>query len=107
MSDVLEAVVTMLPPEAGGRTNPVSPRDGSYRPFARLRSGGPLLRVRFIEGPPSLAPGDSDRIVLEIESSEFDNDLLRRGDELELLEPETSAVGVATVSRLWRDALAI
>ncbi|HEY3054061.1 MAG TPA: hypothetical protein VGK04_11810, partial [Thermoanaerobaculia bacterium] len=64
MSDFLEAVVTMLPREAGGRSSPVSPRDGSYRPFARFLSGGPLLRVRFIEGPPTLAPGDSGRVVL-------------------------------------------
>lgn len=106
MSDFLEAIVTMLPPEIGGRTNPVMPRDGSYRPFARIRHGGGLLRVRFIEGPPLLAPGDSDRVVLELESSSIDEQLLVTGVELELFEYDVSAVAVATVSRLCRDELA-
>jgi hypothetical protein len=106
VSDFLEAVVTMLPREAGGRSNPVSPRDGSYRPYARFVSGGPLLRVRFIEGPPTLNPGDSGRVVLELESFDADEDLLVSGAELELFETEWDAVGLLTVSRLWRDALA-
>lgn len=107
MTDFLEAVVTMLPPDIGGRTDPVLPRAGSYRPFARLRSGGPLLRVRFIEGPPTLAPGDSDRVVLELETTDVADEVLVTGAELELIEREMRAVGVVTVSRFWRDALLI
>ena len=84
----------------------IAPRDGSYRPFARLRTGGPLLRVRFIEGPPTLSPGDSDRVVLELETDVAD-ELLVTGVELELLERGADAVGLVTVSRLWREALAI
>ena len=95
----------MLPPDIGGRRDPVLPRAGSYRPYARLRSGGPLVRVRFIEGPPTLAPGDCGRVVLELETA-VDDDLLVTGAELELIEREMRAVGVVTVSRFWRDALA-
>ncbi len=106
MSDFLEAVVTMLPADVGGRSNPVSPRDGSYRPFARFRPGGPLLRLRFIEGPPTLSPGDSGRIVIELESDVVDDELFTSGAELELVESEVP-VGLVTVARLWRDALAV
>ena len=105
MSDFIEAVVTLLPTDAGGRRTTVSPRDGSYRPYVRLGLDGPLLRVRFIEGPPTLAPGDSGRVVLEIESSAAFGDYVS-GPELELIEIE-HAVGLLTVSRLWRAALAV
>lgn len=107
MSDFLEAVVTMLPSEAGGRANPVSPREGSYRPFARFPGGGPLLRLRFIEGPPRLAPGDCGRVVLELETAGVDDELLVTGAELELVERGTSAVGLVTVARVWRDSVAM
>ena len=106
MSDFLEAVVTMLPREAGGRLTPILPRDGSYRPFARLQTGGPLLRLRFIEGPPVLAPGDCGRVVVELETV-VDDDVLTPGVELELVEHGAAAVGLVTVSRLWRNALAV
>ncbi len=105
MSDFLEAVVTLLPTDAGGRSNAVSPRDGSYRPFARL-PGGALLRLRFIEGPPRLAPGHSGRVVVELEESVSDVELLTSGAELELVEL-AGPVGIVTVSRLWREALAV
>jgi hypothetical protein len=104
VSDFIEAVVTMLPHDAGGRLNPVSPRDGSYRPYARFVSGASLMRLRFIEGPPTLAPGDSGRVVLELESID-DDALLVTGAELELFEGGPNAVGLVTVSRLWRGAL--
>ena len=107
MSDYIEAIVTLLPAEVGGRNDVVLPRDGSYRPFARFRFGGPLLRVRFIEGPPRLGPGDSGRVVLELETSGIDDDLLVSGVELELIERGVVAVGLVTVSRLWREAVAI
>lgn len=97
----MEAIVVMLPPDAGGRANAVSPREGSYRPFARSRAGGPLLRLRFIEGPPSLAPGDSARVVVEIESS---TGVLVAGAEFDLLELEPEATGFLTVSRVLPEA---
>lgn len=105
MSDFIEAMVTLLPRDAGGRRHPVSPREGSYRPFARVSAGGPLLRVRFIEGPPTLAPGDSDRVVLELETNLPDDELPVSGAELELFEGEPRSVGLLTVGRLWRHAL--
>ena len=104
VSDFIEAVATLLPCDAGGRHSPVSPRDGSYRPYARFASGGPLLRVRFIEGPPTLAPGDTGRVVLELETID-DEALLVSGAELELFEGGPHAVGLVTVARLWRGAL--
>lgn len=106
MSDFIEALVTLIPSAAGGRHDVVLPRDGSYRPFVRFAAGGPLLRVRFIEGPPRLGPGDSGRVVLEIETSGID-DLLVSGAELELVERGACAVGLVMVSRLWREAVAI
>jgi hypothetical protein len=106
VSDFIEAVVTLLPSDAGGRRTAVSPRDGSYRPFIRFAPGGPMLRVRFIEGPPALAPGDSDRIVMELESAEACDEFVS-GAELELFEIEPRAVGLLTVSRLWRHAVAV
>lgn len=106
MSGFLEAVVTMLPAEAGGRSTPVWPREGSYRPFARSQPGGPLLRVRFIEGPPTLWPGDSGRVVMEIEGAGDGEELLTSGAELELVELD-GPVGLVTVARLWRGALAV
>ncbi len=106
MSAFLETIVTLLPSDAGGRLTAISPRDGSYRPFARFRSGGPLLRLRFIEGPPALSPGDSDRVVLELETL-IDDEMLFPGTELELIEHGARAVGLVTVARVWREALAI
>ena len=97
----IEGVVLILPLEAGGRALVVRPRDGSYRPFARLRGGGPLMRLCFIEGPPRLAPGDLARVVVEIESGLGAN--LGRGEELDLVETGPEAVGVLTVSRVWPD----
>jgi hypothetical protein len=102
VSDFIEAVVTMLPAEAGGRRAAVWPRDGSYRPFARFLAGGPQLRVRFIEGPAMLAPGDTDRVVLEVEAAEAHDDLLVTGAEMELYELDAQAVGRVTIARLWR-----
>ena len=105
-SDFVEAVVTLLPPEAGGRDGVISPRDGSYRPFLRVSGGGPTMRVRFIEGPPTLAPGDSDLVVLELEDAAADAFLIS-GAELDLLESGSRSVGVVTVARVWRGALAL
>ena len=95
----LEALVTFLPAEAGGRARPVEPREGNYRPHARLAPGEPLLRVRFIEGPPQIAPGQEARVVVEIE-----NDVqLAGGCELDVLEHER-VVAVMTVTRSWLTA---
>jgi hypothetical protein len=99
VSDFLEAVVTLLPREAGGRKNAVMPRDGSYRPFARRTGEEPLLRVRFCEGPPTLAPGDSARVILEVETGGV---VLESGAELDLLEYDGQPIGIATVARVWR-----
>ena len=95
MSTFLEAMLLLLPADAGGRSAPVAPREGSYRPFAR--HGPRVVRARLFEGPPLLGPGEEDRVLLELES---DLDSLRHGAELQLLELEERVVGVATVLRV-------
>ena len=91
----VEALVTFLPTAAGGRARPIAPREGSYRPHARVAPGEPLLRIRFIEGPPQIAPGEEGRVVVEIE-----NDVqLAGGCELDVLEHDERIVAVMTVMR--------
>lgn len=94
MSVYVEAMLLLLPPDAGGRTAPVAPREGSYRPFARL-DDGQLIRAVLFEGPPLVAPGDAARVILEVEA-----DQLRDGDELALLELDQRVVGSVTVLRV-------
>jgi len=95
MATFLEAMLLLLPPDAGGRSEPVAPREGSYRPFAR--HGPRVVRARLFEGPALLGPGEEDRVMLELES---DLDAVRRGTELQILELEERVVGVATVLRV-------
>ncbi len=95
MSTFLEAMLLLLPPDAGGRSAPVAPREGSYRPFAR--HGPRVVRARLFEGPPLLGPGEEDRVMLELES---DIDNVHRGAELEILELGERVVGLATVLRV-------
>ncbi|HYS53929.1 MAG TPA: hypothetical protein VER58_09245 [Thermoanaerobaculia bacterium] len=98
MGNFLEAVVLLLPTDAGGREKPIAPREGSYRPNV-----GSML-MRFIEGPPIIAPGQAGRVVVEIEEPA---DLLQltAGTELEIVEQER-VVGILTVTRICR-ALAV
>ena len=97
----LEALVTFLPTDAGGRELPVAPREGSYRPHARLAADERLLRIRFIEGPPLIAPGQEARVVVELEG---ESDVqLAGGSELDVLEHER-VVGLMTVTRVWLSA---
>ena len=104
LNDFLEAYVSLFPADAGGRGGVIAPRDGSYRPFARLVDyPEPLLRIRFIEGPPRLAAGDVARVVAELESSVE----LVPGTELELVEHAGRVVGLITVVRMWRGEVAV
>ena len=79
----------MLPIEAGGRPEPIAPRHGSYRPFAGS------MRVRFIEGPPTIEPGGCGRVVVEIEEGFED---VAPGSELRIIEDDR-IVGLLTVTR--------
>lgn len=94
MSVYIEAMLLLLPPDAGGRSAPVAPREGSYRPYTRY--DGHLGRARLLEGPALLAPGDAARVMLEMEGEP----LLYRGAELEILEHGDRIVGAATVLRV-------
>ena len=98
MGDFLEAVVLLLPADAGGRLRPISPREGTYRPVIGS------MRARFIEGPPTIEPGSSGLVVAELETA-ADRDLAP-GCELQILEHDR-VVGILTVTRLWRKALAV
>lgn len=95
----LEALMTLLPAEAGGRTSSIAPRDGSYRPFAQSAGGG-RLRIRVIEGPPTIAPGDNGSVVAEIETPVVFSELTA-GMELDLIEHDR-CVGILRVMRLCR-----
>lgn len=97
MSVFLEAMLLLLPPEAGGRTSPVAPREGSWRPLARL--GGHTSRATLFEGPASLAPGDAARVMIELESHAPRLDVDR---EFELLEDGQQVVAVVSVLRVCR-----
>ena len=101
----LEAFVSMLPVNAGGRSGTIAPRHGSYRPFARHTVSGrsTMLRIRVIEGPPLLAPGDSGSVVVELETGAD----LMAGMELEIVEHDGRVVGLMTVLRMWRGAVAV
>lgn len=67
MSTFIEARLALLPADAGGRTGSIAPRDGSYRPFVRFDTGVGTARLRVIEGPPLLGPGDDAHVVAEVE----------------------------------------
>ena len=95
MATFLAAMLLLLPPDLGGRSAPVAPREGSYRPFAR--HGPRVVRARLFEGPALLGPGEEDRVMLELES---DFETLDRGEELEILEGENRVVGMVTVLRI-------
>jgi len=86
----LEATALFLPIEAGGRSEPVAPRQGSYRP----RAGS--MRVRFIEGPPTIEPGACARVVVEVEEGFLET--VVAGSELQIIE-EGRIVGLLTVTR--------
>jgi hypothetical protein len=99
MSNFLEAFVLLLPADAGGRQQPIAPREGSYR--ATIGS----MQARIIEGPPTLAPGQGARVVMELEEP-VDPLALTAGLELEIVEHER-VVGILTVTRLCRDPIAV
>jgi len=103
MPGFLEAIALLLPSDAGGRAAAVSPRDGSYRPFARAAES--RLRIRMIEGPPLLAPGQSARVVVEVESGAIES--LMAGAELDLVELDDAPIGILTVLRVMREAVAV
>ncbi len=100
MGHFLEAVLLLLPPEAGGRLQSIAPREGSYRPQVGS------MQVRFIEGPPSIEPGQAGRVVVEVESPLTEESQLAPGSELEVIEHD-QLVGILTVTRLWRSAVAV
>lgn len=102
MSLFIEAMLLLLPPDAGGRHAPVAPREGSYRPFVRVDDQ--VLRARLLEGPPLLAPGDEARVVLEIER---DDACVDHDSELRLLEHDDAVVGIVTVLRVCRHSTSV
>ena len=93
MGDFLEAILFLLPTDAGGRLLPIEPRSGSYRPLVGS------MRVRFIEGPPAIEPGGSGRVVVELETAP-DSELVP-GSELSVIEDDC-LVGLLTVTRRFR-----
>ena len=99
MNDFLEAHVVLIPSEAGGRGDAIAPRAGDYRPFVKSAAGA-MLRLRFIEGPPRIAPGQEGRVVAELETPVADDALFAPGAELDVVEHER-VVGILTVDRFF------
>jgi len=95
MVDFLEAVVFLLPTDAGGRADPIAPREGSYQVIVGTTP------MRFIEGPPTIEPGQAGRVVIEIRNEDIDRLQITAGAELEIVEQER-VVGLLTVTRLCR-----
>jgi len=95
MSVFVEAMILLLPADAGGRTGPVAPREGSYRPFVRI--DGQIGRARLLEGPAVLSPGEGARVMIELETDARPSD----GCEFQLLEHGGQVVGVASVLRVY------
>ena len=95
MVDFIEAVVFLLPTDAGGRTDPIAPRDGSYQVIVGSTP------MRFIEGPPTIEPGQAGRVVIEIRNADADRLEITAGAELEIVEQER-VVGLLSVTRLCR-----
>ena len=54
------------------------------------------MRLRVIEGPAVLAPGEGARVVLECDADRA----LREGEELPILELDERVVGQLTVLRV-------
>jgi hypothetical protein len=105
VSGFLEAIVTLLPADAGGRIRPIAPRDGNYCPALRSSlQDAPAIPIRFIEGPPWIGPGQDGRVVVEIEGDALDCAGFGSGLELELVEGQR-VVGILTVVRFWREAM--
>ena len=96
MPSFLEAQVLLLPSDVGGRPLPIAPREGNYRPSLRALEGGRSFPIRFIEGPPWLAPGGDARVVVELESEAA---AVKAGQELHIVEG-TTIVGLLTVLRV-------
>ena len=101
---VIEAMLFLLPHEAGGRSGTIWPREGNYRPYLRADEESALLRVRIIEGPPRIEPGSGALVMFEVESDALDSLIV--GAELALLE-RAESIGIVTVMRLWRSAIAV
>jgi hypothetical protein len=97
MAVYVEAMLLLLPADVGGRTAPVAPREGSYRPFTRI--GDHASRLRVLEGPPRVAPGEEARVVAELED---DATHVIPGIELRLFEHDEQVVGLMTVMRVCR-----
>jgi hypothetical protein len=102
MADYLEAFVTLLPADAGGRGSAIEPRAGTYRACARVAGSEAAMAIRFIEGPPRLMPGQDALVVIEIERAL--GSALLAGEEIEIVE-EMRVVGIAYVLRHWPAAL--
>jgi len=102
MNNYVEALFVLLPEDAGGRAAAVEPRGGGYCPMLRGADGA-MLRIRVIEGPPRIAPGQDGHVVAHVETPLADDALLAPGSELDVIEDER-VVGILSVARLWRGA---
>jgi len=96
MSDFVEAVIALIPFDLGGRASAIYPRHGTYRPLLQT-PGGQRVPIVIIEGPPSIAPGHQDNVVIEVETLAS----LAPGVELDIIE-DGRCVGILRVERVCR-----
>jgi len=98
--EFIEADVTLLPTEQGGRKHAITP--GVYRPHLRNDPNGELLGVQFIEGD-SLAPGGRGVWIAELMYTDtgIDYSSLVPGSLSEIIEGH--AIGHARVIHRWTE----
>ncbi len=78
-----------------GRRSPIAPRWGSYRPHVVPEGSDSMLGIQFVDGPESIAPGESGEIVFEC-IYDISYDELQPGVRFAIVEGP-KRVGVGTV----------
>ena len=90
------ARLRLAPTSDGGRSTPIRPSSGDYRPHVRV-AGGELLGIRMVEGPAILSPGEEAEVVFEpMYLDRVDYSPLSTGVQFELMEGKT-VIGLGTV----------
>ena len=98
MMQVINAIITLLPAESGGRTTPTTAVACHYRPHLRVEPNGPYMGVCLIAGPERLYPGDEATVTMAlVYYGSVDYSALASGASFEILEgPTVVGHGVVT-----------
>jgi translation elongation factor EF-Tu-like GTPase len=82
-ANVLRASVTL--DAQSGRRSPIFPRLGTYRPHLIPEGSDAMLGIQVVDGPESIAPGESGEIVFEC-VYDISYDELRPGVRFRIVE---------------------